>query len=434
MGMAINLDYENVKDIISENDLRDIKNKTELANKALIEKTGQGKDYLGWLDLPYQSEEDIPKFNDTVEEIRLEADVLISIGIGGSYLGARAVIEALQPNFINCGATRPQIYYAGFNIDSGYLTDLLELVKNKKCWVNVISKSGTTTEPGIAFRVIKSMMEKTYGKDIARKRIIATTDQSRGALKQMANQEGYTTFEIPDNVGGRFSVLSPVGLLPISVAGIHAKLLLNGARDMAENLNNFSIFDNLANLYAGIRYLLYQKGKSIELLANFSNKLAYFSEWWKQLFGESEGKNSQGIFPSSANFTADLHSLGQYIQEGRRDLFETFLIINHIDNYVMVPDDKNNLDGLNYLTGKTFQEINLQAYKGTAEAHRSGGVPNMTIHLPELNAYWLGQLIFFFEKAVAVSGYMFGINPFDQPGVEAYKQNMFRLLGKPGIN
>jgi glucose-6-phosphate isomerase len=434
MSMAINLDYENVKDIISENDLRVIKNKNELANKALIEKTGQGKDYLGWLDLPFQSEEDIPKFNDTVEEIRLDADVLISIGIGGSYLGARAVIEALQPNFINCGGTRPQIYYAGFNIDSGYLTDLLELVKNRKCWVNVISKSGTTTEPGIAFRVIKSMMEKTYGKEVARKRIIATTDRSRGALKQMANQEGYTTFEIPDDVGGRFSVLSPVGLLPISVAGIHAKVLLNGARDMAEKLNNFSIFDNLANLYAGIRYLLYQKGKSIELLANFSNKLTYFSEWWQQLYGESEGKNGKGIFPSSANFTADLHSLGQYIQEGRRDLFETFLIIDHIDNYVMVPDDKNNLDGLNYLTGKTFQEINLHAYKGTAEAHRSGGVPNMTIHLPELNAYWLGQLIFFFEKAVAVSGYMFGINPFDQPGVEAYKQNMFRLLGKPGIN
>ena len=432
--MAIKLDYENVKDFISEHELHEIKNKTELANKTLIEKTGKGKEYLGWLDLPFRNDDDIPKFKDTVEEIRVEADVLISIGIGGSYLGARAVIEALQPNFINCGGTRPQIYYAGFNIDSGYLTDLLELVKNKKCWVNVISKSGTTTEPGIAFRVIKSMMEKTYGKEVARNRIIATTDQSRGALKQMANQEGYTTFEIPDDVGGRFSVLSPVGLLPISVAGIHAKVLLNGARDMAENLNNFSIFDNLANLYAGIRYLLYQKGKSIELLANFSNKLRYFSEWWQQLYGESEGKNGKGIFPSSANFTADLHSLGQYIQEGRRDLFETFLIIDHIDNYVMVPDDKNNLDGLNYLTGKTFQEINLQAYKGTAEAHRSGGVPNMTIHLPELNAYWLGQLIFFFEKAVAVSGYMFGINPFDQPGVEAYKQNMFRLLGKPGIN
>ena len=247
----------------------------------------------------------------------------------------------------------------------------------------------------------------------------------------MADEEGYTSFIIPDDVGGRFSVLSPVGLLPISVAGNHAKGLLSGAQDMSEKLNNNSIDNNLANLYAGIRNILYQKGKTIELLANFSNKLMYFSEWWKQLFGESEGKNGKGIFPSSANFTTDLHSLGQYIQEGRRDLFETFLIVDHIDNYIMVPDDKNNLDGLNYLAGKTFHEINLQAYKGTAMAHYSGGVPNITIHLPELNAYWLGQLIFFFEKAVALSGYMLGVNPFDQPGVEAYKQNMFKLLGKP---
>ena len=433
MSCTINLDFENVKDCISDSDLNSIKKNIFHANNLITEKSGPGNEYLGWLDLPFQNDDDIPKFNETVEEIRLEADVLISIGIGGSYLGARSVIEALQPNFISCEGTRPQIHYAGFNIDSGYLTDLLDLVKNKNCWVNVISKSGTTTEPGIAFRVIKSMMEKTYGKELARKRIIATTDHSRGALKQMADQEGYTTFIIPDDVGGRFSVLSPVGLLPISVAGIHAKVLLNGARDMAESLNNVSIFDNLANLYAGIRYLLYQKGKSIELLANFSNKLMFFAEWWKQLYGESEGKDGKGIFPTSVNFTADLHSLGQYIQDGRRDLFETFLMVDHIDKDVMVPDDKNNSDGLNYLSGKTFHEINMQAYKGTAMAHKSGGVPNMTIHLPELNAYWLGQLIFFFEKAVALSGYMFGINPFDQPGVEAYKQNMFRLLGKPGI-
>ena len=431
MGAEIKINYQNVKDFISESDLDAIKGKIEQANILINEKTGAGNEFLGWLDLPFQNDDDIPKFNETVEKIRLEADALISIGIGGSYLGARAVIEALQSNFHVCGESRPQIYYAGHNIDSGYLTDLLELVKNKNCWVNVISKSGTTTEPGIAFRVIKSMMEKVYGKALAKKRIIATTDKSKGALRKMADEEGYTSFIIPDDVGGRFSVLSPVGLLPISVAGNHAKGLLSGAQDMSEKLNNNSIDNNLANLYAGIRNILYQKGKTIELLANFSNKLMYFSEWWKQLFGESEGKNGKGIFPSSANFTTDLHSLGQYIQEGRRDLFETFLIVDHIDNYIMVPDDKNNLDGLNYLAGKTFHEINLQAYKGTAMAHYSGGVPNITIHLPELNAYWLGQLIFFFEKAVALSGYMLGVNPFDQPGVEAYKQNMFKLLGKP---
>ena len=431
MGAEIKINYQNVKDFISESDLDAIKGKIEQANILINEKTGAGNEFLGWLDLPFQNDDDIPKFNETVEKIRLEADALISIGIGGSYLGARAVIEALQSNFHVCGESRPQIYYAGHNIDSGYLTDLLELVKNKNCWVNVISKSGTTTEPGIAFRVIKSMMEKVYGKALAKKRIIATTDKSKGDLGKMADEEGYTSFIIPDDVGGRFSVLSPVGLLPISVAGNHAKGLLSGAQDMSEKLNNNSIDNNLANLYAGIRNILYQKGKTIELLANFSNKLMYFSEWWKQLFGESEGKNGKGIFPSSANFTTDLHSLGQYIQEGRRDLFETFLIVDHIDNYIMVPDDKNNLDGLNYLAGKTFHEINLQAYKGTAMAHYSGGVPNITIHLPELNAYWLGQLIFFFEKAVALSGYMLGVNPFDQPGVEAYKQNMFKLLGKP---
>ncbi len=431
MSIEISLKYENVKDVINDDDLNDVQEKIEQANKLLIEKKGPGNEFLGWLDLPYKNDGDIPKFNETVEEIRLEADALICIGIGGSYLGARAVIEALQPNFHVCSATRPQIYYAGHNIDSDYLTDLLKLVKNKNCWVNVISKSGTTTEPGIAFRVIKSMMEKVYGKSLAKKRIVATTDRSKGALRTLANEEGYTTFVIPDDVGGRFSVLSPVGLLPISVAGNNVKGLLKGARDMAEKLNNDSINNNLANLYAGIRYLLYQEGKSIELLANFKSKLTFFAEWWKQLYGESEGKNGKGIFPVSVNFTTDLHSLGQYIQEGRRDLFETFLVVDHSNNYVMVPGDKDNFDGLNYLAGKTFHEINYQAYKGTASAHLSGGVPNMTIHLPELDAYWLGQLIFFFEKAVAVSGYIFGVNPFNQPGVEAYKQNMFKLLGKP---
>jgi len=433
MGRQISLDYENIRNIISETDINSVRKKAGAAFDLLEKRSGPGNEYLGWLDLPYKNDDEIPRFNETVEKIRQEADVFLCIGIGGSYLGAKAVIEALKPSINVCNEMKPHIYYAGHNIDSWYMTDLLKFIKTKNCWVNVISKSGTTTEPGIAFRAVKSLMEKVYGKDGARNRIIATTDESSGALRKLADDEGYTSFVIPGNVGGRFSVLSPVGLLPIAVTGSHVKILLEGARDMAEQLKQNSIEKNVANLYAAIRYLLYEKGKTIEILSNFNQKLIYFAEWWKQLFGESEGKDGKGIFPASANFTTDLHSLGQYIQDGKRNLFETFLLVDRHENHMMVPEESENLDGLNYLAGKTFHEINLQAYKGTSTAHFDGGVPNMTIHLPELNAYYLGQLIFFFEKAVAVSGYMLGVNPFDQPGVEAYKKNMFRLLGKPGV-
>lgn len=433
MSQQIRFDYEKIAEFVSPNDLESIQKKVDNAHQLLSARNGPGKELLGWLDLPFLNDDEIPDFNASVERIRQQADVFLNIGIGGSYLGARAVIEALQTTFSVSEKTSPLILYAGHNIDSEYMADLLEFIKHKSCFVNVVSKSGTTTEPGIAFRVVKAMMEKVYGKEEARKRIIATTDQKRGALRKLVDDEGYTSFVIPDNIGGRFSVLSPVGLLPIAVAGCHVKILLQGAREMAENLVHSAMDKNIANCYAAIRYLLYNKGKVVELLSSFTEKLAFFAEWWKQLFGESEGKDGKGIFPASANFTTDLHSLGQYIQDGRRDLFETFLVVDRIKNHIMVPLEKNDADGLNYLSGKTFHEINQQAYNATAQAHLDGGVPNMTICLPGLNAHWLGALIFFFEKAVAISGYLLGVNPFDQPGVEAYKLNMFKLLGKPGI-
>ncbi|OQX87950.1 glucose-6-phosphate isomerase [candidate division KSB1 bacterium 4484_87] len=429
--ITINIDF--IKKFVTEDELNGIFSEIERINRQLEERKGPGSEFLGWLDLPNRTIESYAGFQELVTEIRQEADVFLVIGIGGSYLGARAVVEALEPGLDEKGPMNPEIIFAGYNIDSVYMTKLLEYLKTKSVYVNVISKSGTTTEPGIAFRVVKAMMEKVYGKDEARKRIIATTDEKKGALRKMAEEEGYRTFTIPADVGGRFSVLTPVGLLPIAVSGNYAETLLDGALNMKEILQNSSYDVNIANLYAAIRYLLYKKGKSIEILSNFDQKLVYFAEWWKQLFGESEGKNGKGIFPASANFTTDLHSLGQYIQEGRRDLLETFLIVKKIQDHIMVPEDEKNLDGLNYLAGKTYHEINLKAHQGTAEAHRDGGVPNMTIYLPEINAYWLGSLIFMFEKAVAISGYLLGVNPFNQPGVEAYKTNMFKLLGKPGF-
>ncbi len=432
MNNKITMNIDFIRDFISEKELDEIFPRIEEINDKINSKTGQGSDFLGWLDLPDRTLDSYPGFQEIVAEVREEADLFLVIGIGGSYLGARAVIEAMDTGLHEKAPLTPDIIFAGYNIDSEYMTKLLEYIKDKNLYVNVISKSGTTTEPGIAFRVVKAMMEKVYGRDGARKRILATTDAKKGALRQMAEEEGYRTFTIPADVGGRFSVLTPVGLLPIAVSGNYAETLLEGAREMKENLQNNSFETNIANLYAAIRYLLYQKGKTIEILANFNQKLYYFSEWWKQLFGESEGKEGKGLFPASVNFTTDLHSLGQYIQEGRRDILETFLVVNKIQDHIMVPDDEKNLDGLNYLAGKTFHEINLKAHQGTAEAHRSGGVPNLTIYIPEINAHWLGALIFMFEKAVAVSGYLLGVNPFNQPGVEAYKKNMFKLLGKPG--
>jgi len=430
---AIRLNYDNVKNYISRTELDQAQEKINAAHRQLHERTGPGNQYVGWLDLPFQKIDAIPFFEETVAAVKRSADVFICIGIGGSYLGAKSVIEALSPHFKVERPHGPEVVFAGHHIDGAYLNDLIRYVQDKNCWLNVISKSGTTTEPGIAFRVLKEMMDKKYGAAEARKRIIAVTDQSKGALRQFAEREKYATFVIPDDVGGRFSVLTPVGLLPIAAAGLDVAVLLSGARAMAEQLTTPDISRNIANLYAGLRYLLYSKGKFIEILSSFNPKLVYFAEWWKQLYGESEGKDHKGIFPASANFTADLHSLGQYIQDGRRMLFETFLTIASLPSDTIVPTAAADEDGLNYLAGRTFRDINAKAHQGTAMAHVDGGVPNMTLEIPTLDEYWLGQLLFFFETAVAVSGYLLSVNPFDQPGVEAYKKNMFKLLGKPGV-
>jgi glucose-6-phosphate isomerase len=420
----IKLNYNYIKPFINETEFDNLQPEILKAHQLLMSRTGAGNDFLGWLDLPYTNVSLINQIQQLADKINERADYFVCIGIGGSYLGARAVIEALQPQYLN------KIQYLGHNLDAVHLNNTLESLKGKDFWVNVISKSGTTLEPAVAFRIVKNFMEQSMGKEKARQRIIATTDKQRGALKKLATAEGYPTFIIPDDVGGRFSVLTPVGLIPIAVAGVDIKELLAGARDMAEAINTPDLSENIAYQYAAIRTLLYRKGKVVEVLANFTMSLHYFAEWWKQLYGESEGKEGKGIFPAAVDLTTDLHSLGQYIQDGIRNIFETFLIVKNSGNNITVPFDAENFDGLNYLAHKTIAEINEKAYQGTALAHQSGKVPNLTIELPQLSVYTLGQLIFFFEKAVAMSGYILGVNPFNQPGVEEYKINMFRLLGK----
>jgi len=421
----IKFEYDNVLPFIENQNLQVIQSEVETAHNQLIQKTGPGNEFLGWLDLPYTQTNLIEQINQLAQEVRKNSDAFVSIGIGGSYLGARAVIEAIQPE------QSLEIYFAGQHIDANQIAMLLKSLEGKHFWVNVISKSGTTLEPAIAFRIIKHHMEKWWGKEAACKRIIATTDHQKGVLKKIADEEGYPSFIIPENVGGRFSVLTPVGLIPVAIAGINIEELLTGARDMAEQITNPDIFKNISYMYAALRTLLYRKGKTVEILANFNPALHYICEWWKQLFGESEGKAHQGIFPASVNYTTDLHSMGQYVQDGLRNLMETFLFVRNSRQKIHVPEETVDFDGLNYLAHKDLDEINYSAYQGTALAHTDGEVPNMTIELPEINAYLLGQLIFFFEKAVAISGYMLGVNPFIQPGVEDYKRNMFRLLGKP---
>ncbi len=363
--------------------------------------------------------------------------MLLVIGIGGSYLGARAAIDMLNHSFQNLlpGDKRdaPQIIFAGNHISSTYINDLLDVLKNKDVSINVISKSGTTTEPAIAFRIFRNFLEEKYGKEEAASRIYATTDKEKGAMKTVADTEGYETFVIPDDVGGRYSVLTAVGLLPIAVSGIAVDEIIDGAQAAMSDLNEPQLAKNPAYQYAAARNVLYDKGKTTEMLINYEPNLHYFSEWWKQLFGESEGKDQKGIFPASANFTTDLHSMGQYIQDGRRDLFETVLHINKPKKDWTLQADEADADGLNYLAGRTLHEINDKAYEGTLLAHTDGGVPNLVIEIPALNAYTFGYLVYFFEKACAMSGYLLGVNPFDQPGVEAYKKNMFALLGKPGF-
>ena len=397
--------------------------------------TGEGSDFIGWVNLPSETPQElVDRINATAKRLRDNCEYVVCVGIGGSYLGAKAVTTALQDNFADHYLPRPsepKLLYAGQNISGEYLDELCKLLEGKKFGVIVISKSGTTTEPAIAFRELKDLLEKQAGKEKAKDLIVAITDASKGALREMAVKEGYETYVIPDNVGGRFSVLTPVGLLPIAVAGHDISSLLEGARDM-ERTTAHPGEDNPAETYARLRNALYQKGKKIEILVNYNPKLHYFAEWWKQLYGESEGKDGKGIFPASVDLTTDLHSMGQWIQEGERTIFETVLSVKKPAITRRIPQDAENLDGINYIAGKNIDEVNKMAELGTKIAHVDGGVPVMKIELNKLEENTLGQLIYFFEKACGISGYMLGVNPFNQPGVEAYKKNMFALLEKPG--
>ncbi|GHT76753.1 glucose-6-phosphate isomerase [Bacteroidia bacterium] len=401
------------------------------ANVLLENGQGKGNDFLGWLHLPSSINElIINDIQQTADSLRSKCEVVVVIGIGGSYLGAKAVIDAISGTF---DTKKPVVVYAGHNIGEDYLHELSEFLAGKLFGIINISKSGTTTEPALAFRILKKQLEEAIGKVEAKSRIVAITDEKRGALRTLSDKEGYKTFVIPDNVGGRFSVLTPVGLLPIAVAGIDIKQLVAGAVSMEKAIGTTVDFEhNPAAIYAVVRNLLYQKGKKIEILANFNPKLHYVAEWWKQLYGESEGKEHKGIFPASVDFTTDLHSMGQWIQEGERSIFETVISVAHPKYTVEVPHDTEDLDGLNYLAGKRVDYVNKMAELGTQMAHVAGGVPNIKIELPELNEYYLGQLLYFFERACGISAYLLDVNPFDQPGVEAYKKNMFKLLDKPG--
>ncbi len=432
----IKINTQNTTSFYSVEEQNQMTTKAIEAHKALISKTGKGKEFLGWLDLPLELTSDfLLKIKSTAHKLSSVSEIIVVTGIGGSYLGARAVIEALGNNLLYLQDTKkqPLIIYAGHNISEDYLADLLDMLHHKDYSIVVISKSGTTTEPALAFRVLKSHCEQKYGKTEAKSRIIAITDESKGALLTLAKSEGYPTFVIPDDVGGRFSVLTPVGLLPISAAGFDIDALVKGAQDMRETcLDTKNISENVALQYAITRNLLYNKGFTTEILANYQPTLVYFSEWWKQLYGESEGKEHKGIFPASVTFSSDLHSMGQYIQQGERHLFETMLWVDKANAKVAIPHDPNNLDGLNFLAEKSIQEINKNAFLGTTIAHVDGGVPVIHLTIPQLSAYYIGQLIYFYEFACAISGYMIDVNPFDQPGVEDYKRNMFALLGKPG--
>ncbi len=433
----LKLDYSKVKAFVSDNEINVFQNDIDNSHKALLNKTGKGNDFLDWVNLPSEIDEQLlASIEADAKSISLMAEIYVVIGIGGSYLGARAIIEALSHNFaaLKKDSKHPFIIYAGQNISEDYIADLLEILDQKEYALTVISKSGTTTEPAVAFRILKNHLEKKYGKENARKRTIAITDKSKGALKKLSDDEGYKTYIVPDDVGGRYSVLTPVGLLPIAVAGFDIRKLVEGAKNMQNHLAVSSdIKTNIASQYAAVRNALYKKGKTIEIMVNYQPNLYYITEWWKQLYGESEGKENKGIFPAGVGFTTDLHSMGQYIQEGIRNIFETVLSIEKPHHHVKVPMDKDNLDGLNFIAGKRISEVNKMAELGTSIAHVDGNVPNIKISLPEINEYMLGELIYFYEFSCGLSGYLLDVNPFDQPGVEAYKNNMFALLGKPGF-
>jgi glucose-6-phosphate isomerase len=435
MEKIINIEYASASSFLGKEKMKDAIAKASSALKILENRTGRGNDFLGWIDLPTKfSKDDFEKISNIVTEWRKKLEVVVIIGIGGSYLGAKAAIEYLSNPFqqhLGKGEY-PALLFAGQNMSEDYLSELISLLDKREYGVVVISKSGTTTEPAVAFRIIKKHIEDKYGKRESSSRIVAITDSSKGALRELSNKEGYRTFSIPDDVGGRFSVLTPVGILPIAIAGFNIEAMLNGAAAMKKYTSTFSE-DNPALIYAALRNAMYQSGKKIELFVNFNPKLQFVAEWWKQLFGESEGKEGKGIFPASVNFTTDLHSMGQYIQEGERILFETIVSVEDVNNYVVIGSDPQNLDGLNFLSGKRVEECNKMAELGTRIAHVDGGVPNIRISVKKLDEYSLGAIFYFFEKACGISAYILNVNPFDQPGVEEYKVNMFALLGKPGF-
>lgn len=432
MAKNLTFNYQRALSFFSQDELDNMQAQVSAAHDVLTNKTGAGNDFLGWVDLPVDyDKEEFDRIKKAAAKIREDSDVLIVVGIGGSYLGAKAAIDFLTGPFYNYTA-KPQIIFAGNNISPNYLNSILETIEGKDVSVNIISKSGTTTEPAIAFRILKDYLEKKYGKEEARKRIYATTDKAKGALKNLANEEGYESFVVPDDVGGRYSVLTAVGLLPIAVCGADIDAMMQGAADAREAYASDSLKENECYQYAAIRNILHQKGKNVEMLVNYEPELQYTIEWWKQLYGESEGKDNKGIFPAGACFSTDLHSMGQYIQDGMRMLFETVLYVKNPKTNIVIEEDADNVDGLNFLAGKTMDFVNKKAFEGTLLAHTDGGVPNLIVELEKLDEYTFGQLVYFFEKACGISGYLLGVNPFNQPGVESYKKNMFALLGKPG--
>ncbi|MFC4102309.1 glucose-6-phosphate isomerase [Paenibacillus xanthanilyticus] len=438
MSKAVQFDYSKALAFLGQHEVDYFAEQVRVAHEQLHNGTGAGSDYLGWIDLPHNyDKEEFARIQQAAKKIQSDSEVLVVIGIGGSYLGARAAIEALSHSFYNIlpnGQRKtPQVLFAGNNISSTYVNHLLQVLEGRDWSINVISKSGTTTEPALAFRVFREALEAKYGKEESRKRIYATTDQAKGALKKLATEEGYESFIIPDDVGGRYSVLTAVGLLPIAVAGIDIESMMKGAADAATEYSNPNLAENEAYQYAAARNALYRKGKVTEILVNYEPSLHFVSEWWKQLFGESEGKDYKGIYPASVDFSTDLHSMGQFIQEGNRNIFETVIQVENVSEQITIGHDADDLDGLNYLTGKTMDFVNKKAFEGTLLAHTDGQVPNFIVNIKDLTPYTFGYLVYFFEKACGISGYLLGVNPFDQPGVEAYKRNMFALLGKPGF-
>ncbi|MBO5909209.1 MAG: glucose-6-phosphate isomerase [Clostridia bacterium] len=432
--MALNFNYKYAQGFLNENDIKGLTSQIEAAHDMLHNKTGLGNDFLGWVDLPNNyDKEEFARIKKAADKIKSDTDVLVVIGIGGSYLGARAAIEFLKSNNYNAlPKDTPDIYFAGNSISGSALNDILKICENKRVSVNIISKSGTTTEPAVAFRVFRKLLEERYGEEEAAKRIYCTTDKARGTLKQLADAKGYECFVIPDDVGGRFSVLTAVGLLPIAVCGADIDAIMAGAAAAAKEYSVKDVCKNSCYTYAAIRNALYRKGKTVEMLVSYEPRFAMMAEWFKQLFGESEGKDGKGIFPSSAIFSTDLHSMGQYVQDGSRLLFETVVNIGDCGSDVIIEAEEDDGDGLNFLAGKPLSFVNSKAFEGTVLAHTDGAVPNLVISLDKADEENLGRLIYFFEKACGISGYVLGVNPFDQPGVESYKKNMFALLGKPG--